>query len=284
MHKLLSIQDLSKQDVLHLFDVAQRFIEGENNVFPGFTCAYSFEGNSVRTRSTFLKALAKLQIQGFELPNLLKTREPKQHLAGYLDNWIDLYIIRESNHSILTAFSEASRQPVINAMTDREHPCEALADLFSIQKHFGGLEKLKICLAGPPSSLLYSWVLICELLDLNYVQVIPQEIQKQADLLSQNNIINSLNEGVQGANVILTEGWPENYYDPNYQITPEVLSLAAPDAWLIPCPPFDVKKEVSQQVIDSSWFAGYDQKKYLYPVQAAIIITLLQGESLKAVE
>jgi len=79
--------------------------------------------------------------------------------------------------------------------------------------------------------------------------------------------------------VILTEGWPLGFSDLSFQITPEILNLAASDAWLIPCPPINMEHEVNQQAVNSSWFAGYDQKSYLYPVQAAIITTLLQTTS-----
>ncbi len=274
MRQLTSIQDITCQDVLKILDCAEHFINGERLNFRGLTCAYSFEGNSLRTRATFLKALNALQIQAIELPNLLKTKETKHHLAGYLDNWLDLFIIRESNHAELKNFAEASRRPVINAMSGYEHPCEVLADLFSVRQHFGTLKDLKFCLVGPTTNVLRSWALLCEKMGLDYIQVIPAEFQSDPSISNHATI--QLQEGIRDANVILTDSWPENFNDHNYQITPEALKQAFPEAWLIPCPPFDTQREVSQQAIESNYFAGYDQKSCLYPVQSAIITALLQ--------
>src|SRR5215210_3905521 len=124
MKDLLSIAALSSTDIESIFHLARELKNGYLPSFAGLTSAFSFEGNSLRTRATFLKGMAALNLTAIELPNLLKTKEEKTDLAGYLDQWIDLYVIRESNHASLEAFTRASKRPVINAMSSQAHPCE----------------------------------------------------------------------------------------------------------------------------------------------------------------
>ena len=268
---LLSIQTLSVDIIQDIFHLARKLKNGYQPSFAGSTSAYSFEGNSLRTRATFLKALARLRMTAIELPNLLKTEEDKAHLAHYLDQWIDLYIIRESQHEILELFAQASQRPVINAMSAQAHPCEALSDAFFLWERFGDLRQLKICLVGPATNVLRSWRELCELLHIAYVQVQPQQEQN----VPEENMTHSLVEGIQAANVILTDRWPEGRFDLEYQVTLETLRSAAPHALVIPCPPFDTAQEIHPEVIASPYFAGYEQKRDLYAVHQAILVYLL---------
>jgi ornithine carbamoyltransferase len=241
-------------------------------IFDGLTSAYSFEGNSLRTRATFLKAMASLKLTAIELPNLLKTQEDKTHLASYLDQWIDLYIIRESSHDTLERFASASEHPVINAMSSQEHPCEVLSDAFFLSERFGSLQRLKVCLVGPATNVLRSWQELCELLQMEYVLVRPQQVRSNPE----RQMVHSLIEGIRGADVILTDHWPEGQFDLAYQITLKHLQFAAPGALVIPCPPFDTAEELHPEVIASRYFAGYEQKRDLYTIHQAILVNLLE--------
>ncbi len=82
-------------------------------------------------------------------------------------------------------------------------------------------------------------------------------------------------DGLTGADVILTDAWPQGFTDPSLQLTLTDLAVAKPDAWVIPCPPFNVAQEIHAEVIDSHYFAGYAQKRYLYQVQKALIAFVL---------
>src|SRR5512133_1792323 len=146
---LISIRALSVDTIHEIFHLARKLKNGYQPSFVGSTSAYSFEGNSLRTRATFLKAMARLEMTAIELPNLLKTDEDKTHLARYLDQWVDLYVIRESRHEILELFAHASQRPVINAMSAQAHPCEVLSDAFFLWERFANLQQLKVCIVGP---------------------------------------------------------------------------------------------------------------------------------------
>jgi ornithine carbamoyltransferase len=271
MKDLLSIAALSIKDIEQIFQLARKLKNGYLPNFAGITSAYSFEGNSLRTRATFLKAMARLEITAIELPNLLKTNEDKTHLAGYLDQWMSIYIIRESNHEILETFAGASKRPVVNAMSSQEHPCEVLSDAFFLSEHYGKLQALKVCLVGPATNVLQSWREFCELLEIKYVQVCPQSEKAH----TEKHIVHSLAEGIQGADVILTDHWPDGSFELEYQVTLDKLQFAAPQALVIPCPPFDTRQEIHPDVITSPYFAGYEQKQDLYTVHQAIVVNLL---------
>jgi ornithine carbamoyltransferase len=266
MKHLLSIAKLTTEDVEQLFSLAQTIKNGHQPNLNGLTCAYSFEGNSLRTRITFLKALAKLEMTAIELPNLLKTKEEKQHLAGYLDQWVDIYVIRESNHAAIETFAQSSTHPVVNAMSSKGHPCEVLSDAFSLWEVAGSLRGLKFCIVGPPTNVLNSWVEFCELFALDYVQVAPSEMLPSVKELASRHTTSSLEEGLRSANVVLTDAWPGASFDLAYQVTSNKLKVAAENVMVIPCPPFDTTREVDVSVINSPYFAGYEQKVNLYHI------------------
>jgi ornithine carbamoyltransferase len=92
-----------------------------------------------------------------ELPNFLTSDERASDLAGYLDPFYDIYVIRAANHARLAEFASASRRPVINAMSDSGHPCEVLTDAYFIDTELMPLEQARICLWGPPTNVFRSW-------------------------------------------------------------------------------------------------------------------------------
>lgn len=112
--------------------------------------ACSFQGTGTRTRTTMLQALSQVGLKYIELPAYLDTGERPQDLAGYLDPFYALYIVRYSDHDKLKAFSDASKRPVINAMSSLEHPCEAIADAFWFHTQVKTLEGARIAIWGRP--------------------------------------------------------------------------------------------------------------------------------------
>jgi ornithine carbamoyltransferase len=103
--------------------------------------------------------------------------------------------------------------------------------------------------------------------------VLPPEYVSEAP--PEGKATDSKSEGLKDADVILTDAWPPGFDDKSFQLTRRDLESAKPDAWVIPCPPFNVENEIHQDVIESAYFAGYGQKQVLYPVQKALIYYLL---------
>lgn len=141
--------------------------------------AWSFEGNGIRTRTTFIRAFRELGMQFTELPNLLKTTERVVDLAGYLDPFFSLYVVRNTDHERLQAFADASSRPVINAMSAREHPCEVLTDAFFIDREIRELTKANICLWGPTTNVFRSWHELATKLGIKVSQVCDSSFHEE---------------------------------------------------------------------------------------------------------
>src|SRR3990167_5583896 len=114
---LIQLTDLHPEDIRHIWEL----VNAPGPTLQG-TVAWSFEGNGIRTRTTFIEAFRQLGLAFTELPNLLKTGERACDLAGYLDPFYAVYVVRESNHARLSEFAAASQRPVINAMSAQGHP------------------------------------------------------------------------------------------------------------------------------------------------------------------
>jgi len=270
---LITVEDLSPDDINQIFELSENAKALDLSEKGNLAACYSFEGDSLRTRSTFVKALFDLGVTPIELPNLLKSKEDVEHLAGYLDHWFDIYIIRDRNHQRLTQFSEKTKKPVINALSSEAHPCEVMADVYSVLKNKGELKKQKFCILGPPTNVLKSWERIGHILDLDIIHVMPTEFISEETEISK--ITHKKLEGLKDADVILTDAWPQDFDDRSFQLSLQDLEFAKPNAWVIPCPPFNIQNEVHQDVLQSTFFAGYGQKRYLYDVQKALIYFLL---------
>ena len=149
---IVSLADLAAADVRAIWRLA-----GAPDEPLAGAVGWSFEGNGIRTRTTFLQAFRELGLSFTELPNLLKTQERVCDLAGYLDPFYSIYVIRESNHTRLAEFAAASRRPVINAMSGAGHPCEVLTDAFYVDTALMPIANARICLWGPPTNVFRSW-------------------------------------------------------------------------------------------------------------------------------
>lgn len=266
MIKLLDISSLGKEDISQIWrgasDGAIKKLEG--NV------AWSFEGNGIRTRTTFIQAFQRLGLSYVELPNLLKTSEPVQDLAGYLDHFYSMYIIRDSDHQRMADFSKHTIRPVINAMSDEAHPCEVLTDSFYLNSKYSSLQKLRILLWGPVTNVFRSWHSLSRVLGLNLTHFCPKESHT-----SESGV--AYCDSLYGHyDVVITDAWPKNFFDEKYSLSQNrLVELGNPE--LLPTPPVTVGKELLFTPSRYDSFAGYSQKQLLLPVQEAIISHVLKS-------
>ena len=266
MTMLLDISDLEKDDIYKIWsdinDRPDKNIEG--NV------AWSFEGNGIRTRTTFLQAFQRLGLSYVELPNFLKTGETVQDLAGYMDSFYSMYVIRDSNHQRMAAFAEASTRPVINAMSSEAHPCEVLTDGYYLNSKYKSLPELRILLWGPVTNVFKSWHSLSKVLSLNMTHFSPKEYhQETLGVTFTDNLTGQFD-------VVITDAWPADFPSGQYTLTEEILlELGSPV--LLPTPPVTIGKELSFTPNSYERFAGYTQKASLLPVQEAIIYHILKS-------
>ncbi|MDR2332216.1 MAG: ornithine carbamoyltransferase [Burkholderiaceae bacterium] len=262
---LISLAQLSPADVLDIWRLAEE---------PGKNLArnvcWSFEGNGIRTRTTFLQAFRDLGLASVELPNLLKTQERPCDLAGYLDPFYDLYVVRDTNHQRLAEFAAVSCRPVINAMSGMGHPCEVLTDAYFIHNSLMPITQARICLWGPTTNVLRSWHELARVLGLS-VHHVCHESQHEA---LQGVTFDTKPEGHM--DIVITDGWPA---EQDFSCT----SLAIADLErmgnpvLLPTPPFSIGRELAFDPLHYPRFAGYRQKEMLLPVQRAIIRYLIEA-------
>lgn len=226
--------------------------------------AWSFEGNGIRTRTTFIRAFRELGMHFTELPNLLKTDERVVDLAGYLDAFFDLYVIRDSNHEKLQAFANASCHPVINAMSSRGHPCEVLTDAFYLNRRFKNLKQAHICLWGPTTNVFRSWHELATAFGIKITQVCEERFHEQQPSVEFRS------RAPSHADVVITDSWPTDVDHSALALSSQHLSAMGAPA-LLPTPPFTVGREVLIDPVTYPGFVGYQQKHLLLPVQKAIL-------------
>ncbi|MDX2004121.1 MAG: hypothetical protein SFU83_02495 [Meiothermus sp.] len=264
---LLEISDLTRGEIEHIWSLVDRPIpklEGR--------AAWSFEGNGVRTRTSFIAAFGQLGLEYIELPNLLKTQERVRDLAGYLDPFYLVYVIRESDHQRLTEFARASTRPVVNAMTGQGHPCEVLSDAYSLRSMFGDLHGVTIGLWGPTTNVFRSWHQLAAVMGLNVRHFCPAEFHLDLEYVT------FCPEPGAPVDVLITDSWPADFDDSRWSLSLEVMrTLGNPK--LLPTPPFFVGKELAFDPVPSGHFVGYLQKQQLLEVHRAVLVYLLEGAS-----
>jgi ornithine carbamoyltransferase len=261
--KLICINDLTPQDIQAIWQLAAQPIRPlQGNV------AWSFEGNGIRTRTTFIQAFRELNLSFVELPNLLKTAERAGDLAGYLDPFYDVYVIRDGNHDRLIEFAQASHRPVVNAMTSLGHPCEVLTDAYSIEKNIGPLANTQITLWGPTTNVFRSWHELAQVLGFDMVHVCDAQFHERKEHVRFVEKID------RATDVLITDSWPSNFENTQWSLTLEHLAaLGHPK--LLATPPFHIGQEVAFDPLHYKGWMGYLQKMDLLPVQKAILSHLM---------
>lgn len=260
MKNLLDINDLEKEEILEIWNM----VSSSNEESLNGQVAWSFEGNGIRTRTTFLQAFKNIGLNYIELPNFLKTGESTEDLAGYMDSFYSMYVIRENNHSRLSDFATQSCKPVINAMSNKAHPCEVLSDAYYLSQEFDDLQKVRILLWGPTTNVFKSWHNLSKILELNLTHYCPPE-----EHFDSGNITFTSNIDSQ-FDIVVTDAWPTGFNNQDYTFSKDIsMKLGSPI--LLPTPPVTVGQEISSPITEFKNFAGYEQKKCLLSVQEQIV-------------
>jgi len=292
MKDLLSIKDLSKSQIYEMFADTKRIKiknHNGNDLKPllNKTVITSFPSSSLRTRITFESGINQLGGKVINIPIDFEGKELLKDKVEYLNNWIDYLIIRYPKQNILEEIAELAAFSVVNAMTKKYHPCEVLSDLFTLYEMKGNLSNLKIVFVGEGSNIVNSWFNAAAKIDINLTQVCPEgfEVKEEIFKYAKDNsdgevdITNNLIEGLSNADVILTDCWPPSGYKIHdkfieYQINTESIKYANNDCIVNPCPPFQRGEEISEEIIESDYFIGYEAKENLIHMQKTILLNL----------
>lgn len=277
MSNLVDLLNIDKEDIFEIFHIADKIQEGEFKSFlNGKSIVLFFPNTSIRTHVTFEKGIYLLGGQPILFPTeTLDKKEKLEDVCGYLNNWADVVIVRHRNMDVLREFVRYSAVPVINAMTDMNHPCEIISDMYSLSKIRVDFTKDKYLYCGKSGNIGFSWKEAANVMGFELAQCCPEGYEMEGV-----QVFRDIKEAVKGKDVICTDSLPANILGDfeHYQITKEIMDMANENALLNPCPPFYRGEEVSEDVIDSDYFVGYHFKKYLLEVQQAVIIYCLMNE------
>ena len=274
MKDLVRLTDFSAREIENIFKIADEVQQGRyQNALNGKTAVMFFPSTSIRTRVTFEKGVNLLGGQTVLFPTeTLDKKEDLRDVFGYLDNWADLIIVRHRDISVLEKIADYSTAPVINAMTATNHPCEVLSDLYAFKQKRKNILNDKFLFCGTNGNIGLAWKEASEVLGFELEQCCAEGFEIDG-IKSHHNIY----EAVRGKDIICTDSLPYDLLGKfkKFQISKAVMELANKGAVLNPCPPFYRGEEVTDDVISSDYFVGYDFKKYLLPVQQAIMLYCL---------
>lgn len=272
---LVHIKDFSKSEIYEIFQLADKIATDDyrDKMLKGKTIVLFFPESSIRTRVTFEKGIWELGGNTILFPpSALDKKEKLVDVTGYLANWVDAVVVRHSDLTLVENMAEYSPIPIINAMTSQNHPCEIISDMYSLTKIYPDFTKKKFLFVGAKGNIGNSWKAASELIGFEIEQCCPAGYE-----LEGIRTYRSLKEAVVGKDIICTDSIPQKAKEDfkEFQITLEHMQEANEGAVLNPCPPFYRGEEVSEEVINSNYFAGYKFKSHLLEVQQALIVSLI---------
>ncbi|MBF4567196.1 ornithine carbamoyltransferase [Plantibacter sp. VKM Ac-2880] len=266
MRNLLRLDDWSPADVEEVFRLADAYRDGSGPTFDGSAVMF-FPPTSLRTRVSFERGAALMGLQPIVFPSeTLDKSEALADVARYLEPWADVLIVRHGDIDVLEQLAEAAALPVVNAMTDVNHPCEVLSDLYAIRER-SELDGQRFLFVGGDGNVARAWQEAAQMLGLDLTQCCPVDLAVPGAVWTDD-----LDTAVRTADVILTDGFGEHAAELRpYQVTAAHLDSAPAGVLLNPCPPFTRGEEVSADADEHPAFVGHRFKAALLPVQQAIM-------------
>jgi len=302
MSHFLSIGDLSRDEVLQLFRLtaslkARQKAGDRGTPLAGRTMALIFEKPSLRTRVTFEVAMVQLGGAAVYLSAQeigLGVRESVPDIARNLSRWVDIITARTYRHATVEALAADATVPVINGLSDLEHPCQALADLFTLWERGMDLGRIRLAWIGDGNNVCHSLLLLAALLGTPLSVATPPgyaphpAIQARArDLGGRPTLTTDPREAVEGADVVYTDVWISMGQEAEreqrleafarYQLNERLLGLARPGALVMHCLPAHRGEEITDAVLDGPQSVVLDQSENRLHAQKAVMLHLLGG-------
>ena len=271
MQSFIRLTDFKKEELFEIFRIADN-IEDYKGFLDGKTVVMFFPSSSIRTRVSFEKGIYLLGGQSILFdPSTLGKKEDLKDVCGYLQNWADAVVVRYKDIDLLDRMSKSMNIPVLNALTDDNHPCEMMSDLYSLSKIREDFLKDEYLFVGASGNIGKAWKEAADAFCFSLTQSCPDKYSIQG---IEN--IADLRKAISGKDIVCTDSFPKDMAQ-EYQVTKELMEMANSNAVLNPCPPFYRGEEVSEDVIESDFFVGYEFKQSLLKVQQAILIYCICG-------
>ncbi|MGI8990399.1 MAG: ornithine carbamoyltransferase [Bryobacteraceae bacterium] len=291
--------DLRDAEVAELLDLACRVKRSPREYahsLDGKSIALLFEKPSLRTRVTFELAARQLGGSSVMVEGPIGGREPLKDVARNLDRWVGAIVARTFLHSTIEELARWSSVPVINALSDLYHPCQALADMLTLRERFGRLRGLKLAFVGDGNNVAHSLMLSASRLGIDFAMATPKgyapnpEIVAEAKGLAARSgssllITNDAFRAVAEAHAVYTDVWASMGQEIEaqsrrvefsaYRVEPALFAAAREDAVFMHCLPAKREEEVADEVIESNRSVVFDQAENRLHVQKALLLMLL---------
>jgi ornithine carbamoyltransferase len=291
---LLSDLDLSVEALRQLLDLAaqmKRTPARFAKALAGRYLSLLFEKPSLRTRLTFELAIKQLGGDAVNYAGPIGEREPVKDVARNLERWTQGIVARVFAQSTIEELAKWSHVPVINALSDRYHPCQILADMLTLEERFGKLDGLKLAFVGDGNNVAHSLMLTAGRLGVQVAIATPPGYRPDAGIVAQACEMGSITvtqdaaEALDGADAVYTDVWTsmgqeaesgerQRAFAP-YQVNSELFGLAKAEAIFLHCLPAKRGEEVTDQVMESPRSAVFDQAENRLHAQKALLVMLL---------
>ncbi len=296
----LSILDITTEELIHILEVAKKIKNKELKIeFKDKVLGLIFDKASTRTRVSFQVAMSRIGGSTIDLnptTSQIGRGEPIKDTARVLSRYCDVLAIRTFNHSDLEEYAKWSSKPVINALTDLEHPCQALADFLTIQEEFTDLRNVVLTFIGDGNNVANSLILCGALLGVEVRIACPKGhepdplVIKKAQQINNHetslSILNDPNLAVKGSNVIYTDVWSSMGEESlkeekdkkfrGFTVDSNLLKKADKNAIVLHCLPAYRSKEITEDVFESKNSRIFEQAENRMHAQQALLSCLIQ--------
>ncbi|WP_254062066.1 ornithine carbamoyltransferase [Acidobacterium sp. S8] len=301
---LCSITDLTPAEVAGILELAHKVKAKPSDyrhALDAKQMVMFFEKSSLRTRLTFEAAIntvggSAIFVDQTQSP--LGERESLGDIARNLERWVSLIVLRTYAHETITEMAQYASVPVINALSDLEHPCQALADFMTLEERFGSLKGFRFAYVGDGNNVCHSLMLTAAQLGAHCTIGTPKNYAPKADIVAQARaianitgsditLVNDPVAAVTGADAIYTDVCTSMGFEheatkrapifKSYQVNETLMAYAAPHAVFMHCLPAHRNAEVTDAVLDGPQSVVFDQAENRMHAQKALMLMLLGG-------
>lgn len=300
----IHISDLTSDEIFEVLDQAKwiknQFKQNANyRPFQGKTLAMIFAKPSARTRVSFETGFFRMGGHALYLgPNDIGIgkRESTADIARVLSRFNDMIMARLFDHQDIIDMAAHSSVPVINGLTDYNHPCQIMADIFTVLEHKGNLDNLKISYVGDGNNIVHSWLMLAQKIPFHFSIACPEGFEPDADLLkkvqdigiSSVEVVHDAYASVKDADVVYTDVWASmgqkqetderRQLFSKFQINDQLMDATNKHTFFMHCLPAERGVEVTDSVCDADYSIIFDQAENRMHAQNAIMLKLMEAK------
>lgn len=296
----LTLLDLSRDELYQILNRASELRKMQHDgvvyqPFVGRTLGMIFEKSSTRTRISFETGMGQFGGHAIFLSprdTQLGRGEPIEDSARVISRMVDIIMIRTFEHSIVEKFAEYSQVPIINALTDEQHPCQLLADMQTFMEHRGSIEGKTVTWVGDGNNMCASFIHAAHQFNFQLRVTAPYGFEPNLDLIKEYShcvdLVEDVNEAVAGSHLIATDVWAsmgqENEQNTRarrfaqYMVTRSLLDKADPDVLFMHCLPAHRGEEISYDLLDDPRAVVWDEAENRLHAQKALMEFLLKDK------